>query len=160
MLKITVLSVGKIKEKFYTEAVKEYSKRLGGYSKLDIVEVKDVSTKEGCSEAEKQLILDREKENIFARLPKDAYCIALDIGGDTFDSEGFADFISGRMESGDSHICFIIGGSLGLSQEVLSCCKKRISFSKMTFPHQLMRVILLEQIYRAFRIINNQPYHK
>lgn len=160
MLKITILSVGKIKEKFYTEAIKEYSKRLGAYVKLDIVEVKDVSTKEHCSEAEKQLVLSKEKENLLARLPKDSYCIALDIKGESMCSEEFAGFFAKQMDSGVSHICLIIGGSLGLSEEILSVCKKKISFSAMTFPHQLMRVILLEQIYRAFRIINNQPYHK
>ena len=152
-MKITIICVGKIKEKFYTEAVKEYSKRLSRYCSLNIIEVADEKTKEQASETEITLVKKKEGERILKALHEDGYVIALAINGTQPDSIGLAEKIEKLGLSGISHVYFIIGGSLGLSDEVLS-------FSKMTFPHQLMRVILLEQIYRSCRIIHHEPYHK
>ena len=159
-MKITILCVGKIKEKFYREAISEYSKRLSKYSSLDIVEVSDEKTKENLSENEKDLILNAEGERLLDKIPESAYVIALDILGKKYDSVQFSDFISENMNRGNSHFVFVIGGSLGLSAKVKKRANASISFSDMTFPHQLMRVILLEQVYRGFRIMRNEPYHK
>lgn len=159
-MKITIICVGKIKEKFYTEAVKEYSKRLSRYCSLNIIEVADEKTKEQASETEITLIKKKEGERILKALHEDGYVIALAINGTQSDSIGLAEKIEKLGLSGISHVYFIIGGSLGLSDEVLSRADEQLSFSKMTFPHQLMRVILLEQIYRSCRIIHHEPYHK
>ena len=159
-MKITIICVGKIKEKFYTEAVKEYSKRLSRYCSLNIIEVADEKTKEQASETEITLVKKKEGERILKALHEDGYVIALAINGTQSDSIGLAEKIEKLGLSGISHVYFIIGGSLGLSDEVLSRADEQLSFSKMTFPHQLMRVILLEQIYRSYRIIHNEPYHK
>ncbi|MCI6242807.1 MAG: 23S rRNA (pseudouridine(1915)-N(3))-methyltransferase RlmH [Lachnospiraceae bacterium] len=159
-MKITIICVGKIKEKFYTEAVKEYSKRLSRYCSLNIIEVADEKTKEQASETEITLVKKKEGERILKALHEDGYVIALAINGTQSDSIGLAEKIEKLGLSGISHVYFIIGGSLGLSDEVLSRADEQLSFSKMTFPHQLMRVILLEQIYRSCRIIHHEPYHK
>lgn len=159
-MKITIICVGKIKEKFYTEAVKEYSKRLSRYCSLNIIEVADEKTKEQASETEITLIKKKEGERILKSIHEDGYVIALAINGTQSDSIGLAEKIEKLGLSGISHVYFIIGGSLGLSDEVLSRADEQLSFSKMTFPHQLMRVILLEQIYRSCRIIHHEPYHK
>ena len=159
-MKITIICVGKIKEKFYTEAVKEYSKRLSRYCSLNIIEVADEKTKEQASETEIILVKKKEGERILKALHEDGYVIALAINGTQSDSIGLAEKIEKLGLSGISHVYFIIGGSLGLSDEVLSRADEQLSFSKMTFPHQLMRVILLEQIYRSCRIIHHEPYHK
>ena len=159
-MKITIICVGKIKEKFYTEAVKEYSKRLSRYCSLNIIEVADEKTKEQASETEITLVKKKEGERILKALHEDGYVIALAINGTQSDSIGLAEKIEKLGLSGISHVYFIIGGSLGLSDEVLSRADEQLSFSKMTFPHQLMRVILLEQIYRSYRIMNHEPYHK
>ena len=159
-MKITIICVGKIKEKFYTEAVKEYSKRLSRYCSLNIIEVADEKTKEQASETEITLVKKKEGERILKALHEDGYVIALAINGTQSDSIGLAEKIEKLGLSGISHVYFIIGGSLGLSDEVLSRADEQLSFSKMTFPHQLMRVILLEQIYRSCRIIHHGPYHK
>ena len=158
-MKITIICVGKIKEKFYTEAVKEYSKRLSRYCSLNIIEVADEKTKEQASETEITLVKKKEGERILKALHEDGYVIALAINGTQSDSIGLAEKIEKLGLSGISHVYFIIGGSLGLSDEVLSRADEQLSFSKMTFPHQLMRVILLEQIYRSCRIIHHEPYH-
>ena len=142
-MKISVLTVGKIKEKFYTEAINEYSKRLSRYCKLEIVQVPDEKTVENCSEIEADIVKQKEGERLLKHIPENAYVITLEIQGKQLDSVEMAKKINQLGIQGNSHIVFVIGG-----------------FSKMTFPHQLMRVILLEQIYRSFRIINNQPYHK
>ena len=159
-MKITIICVGKIKEKFYTQAVKEYSKRLSRYCSLNIIEVADEKTKEQASETEITLVKKKEGERILKALHEDGYVIALAINGTQSDSIGLAEKIEKLGLSGISHVYFIIGGSLGLSDEVLSRADEQLSFSKMTFPHQLMRVILLEQIYRSCRIIHHEPYHK
>ncbi len=158
-MKITIICVGKIKEKFYRQAIEEYAKRLSRYISLEIVEVADEKAPQTLSPAEEEIVKNKEGERILSKL-KDGYNVALAIEGKTFASEGFADLIAKKSIEGISHINFIIGGSLGLSPEVMKRADLSLSFSEMTFPHQLMRVILLEQIYRSFRIINNEPYHK
>lgn len=160
MIKITLITVGKIKEKFYVEALKEYSKRLSRYCKLEIIEVADEMTPDGASAAVEDQIRQREGERILKHFKTGMYVIALAIDGNMSDSVQFGRHIEKLGTAGNGNIAFIIGGSLGLSKEVLSASDEKLSFSKMTFPHQLMRVILLEQIYRGFRIINNEPYHK
>ncbi len=159
-MKITILTVGKIKERFYAEAVAEYCKRLSKYCRLEILEVADEKTPDKASPAEEKQIKEREGERLLKKIPESAYVLALAVEGKTLDSVAFA----GRMESlgiqGQSHLIFVIGGSLGLDERILSRADEKISFSAMTFPHQLMRVILLEQIYRGYRIIHHEPYHK
>lgn len=158
--KMTIISVGKIKEAFYQDAVAEYSKRLSAYCKLEIKELPDEKTPESASVETEKLIKEKEGGRILKAMDARAYSIALAIEGEKYDSPGFAGYLEKLTVSGNSHIQFIIGGSLGLSQTVLDRVDKKISFSDMTFPHQLMRVILLEQIYRGFRINNHEPYHK
>ena len=159
-MKITVVTVGKIKEKYFTDAIAEYSKRLSRYCKLEIVQVADGKTPDGASEALEIQIKDKEGERILANIKDGSYVVALAIDGQMLDSEQLADKMEKWGVSGISQIVFVIGGSLGLSKAVLNRADYKLSFSKMTFPHQLMRVILLEQIYRGFRIIANEPYHK
>lgn len=159
-MKITVLAVGKVKERFYREALEEYAKRLGRYCKLTIIEVEDEKTEENVSESQIGLIKEKEGKRLLRHLPQDAWRIALAIDGKKLDSVAFSQKIEKLGVSGKSHIAFIIGGSLGLHDDVLRAADEKISFSDMTFPHQLMRVILLEQIYRGYRIANNEPYHK
>lgn len=159
-MKISIICVGKIKEKFFRSAIDEYSKRLSRYCKLEIVEVADEKTPDNASEHEVELIKDKEGERILKSLRKDGTIIALAIDGKMLSSEELADKIQRLGIGGESHIQFIIGGSLGLSDKVSKEADMLLSFSKMTFPHQLMRVVLLEQIYRSYRIIQNEPYHK
>lgn len=159
-MKITVVAVGKIKERFFEDAVKEYEKRLGRYCKLEIVQVADEKTPDGAGEALERQIKEREGERILAQIKDGAYVIALAIEGKMLDSEELAEKLGQLAVGGVSHLAFVIGGSLGLSEAVLARADYRLSFSRMTFPHQLMRVILLEQIYRGYRIINGEPYHK
>ncbi len=159
-MKIRVICVGKIKEKFYRMAIDEYIKRLGRYCKPEIIEVADEKTPDNASTHEVELIKDKEGERILKNIRKDGAVIALAIEGKMLSSEQLADKISQLGVKGESHIQFIIGGSLGLSEKVLKEADMLLSFSKMTFPHQLMRVILLEQIYRSYRIIQGEPYHK
>lgn len=159
-MKITLITVGKIKEKYFTDAIAEYAKRLSRYTKLEIVEVPDEKTPDGVSETLENQIKDKEGEKILSKISDGAYVVALAIEGKMLDSEELADKMEKWNVSGISYVVFIIGGSLGLSQKVLNRADFKLSFSKMTFPHQLMRVILLEQIYRSFRIRNNEPYHK
>ncbi len=159
-MKITIVTVGKIKEKFYTDAIAEYTKRLSRYCRLEIIQVADEKTPDKASETEERLIKEKEGERILAQIRDNAYVIALAIEGQMLDSEQLARKIEQLGISGQSQIVLIIGGSLGLSDAVLKRADYKLSFSKMTFPHQLMRVILLEQVYRAYRIINKEPYHK
>lgn len=159
-MKITLITVGKIKEKYFADAIKEYAKRLSRYCKLEILELADEKTPDGASEAEEMQIKTKEGERILKSVKDNAYVFALAIQGKKMSSEDFADTINRLGIGGDSHLMFIIGGSLGLDDRVLKRADRLISFSDMTFPHQLMRVILLEQIYRAYRIIQNEPYHK
>ncbi|MCB6610439.1 23S rRNA (pseudouridine(1915)-N(3))-methyltransferase RlmH [[Clostridium] symbiosum] len=159
-MKITLITVGKIKEKYLEDAIAEYSKRLSRYCKLEIVQVADEKTPDRASEVMEEQIKDKEGEKILSHVKDGAYVIALAIDGRMVSSEELAELIDGLGVRGESHLQFIIGGSLGLSKKVLSRVDYKLSFSKMTFPHQLMRVILLEQIYRSYRIINGEPYHK
>ncbi len=159
-MNITVLCVGKIKEGYFSDAVREYSKRLSRYCKLEIIEVPDEKTPDGASEAEEDKIRETEGKRLLKHMKPDAYRIALAIDGAMQDSVAFSREIERIGVRGYGQIQFLIGGSLGMSPEVLSQADAKLSFSKMTFPHQLMRVILLEQIYRAFRILANEPYHK
>ena len=159
-MRVTVLAVGKIKEAYLRDAVKEYSKRLGKYCRLQIIEVADEKTPDLLRGGERELILKKEGERLLQHLPKDAYLVTLELTGRQLTSEEFSGKISGLAVHGISHMVFVIGGSLGLGKDVLARSDFALSFSKMTYPHQLMRVILLEQIYRAYRIANGEPYHK
>lgn len=159
-MKITCVVVGKIKEKYFTDAIKEYSKRLSRYCKLEIVELADEKTPDGASEAEEVAIREKEGERILKALKDDAYVIALAIEGKMLDSVELSQKIDRLGVSGTSHIAFVIGGSLGLAPAVMKRADYALSFSRMTFPHQLMRVVLLEQLYRSYRIMKNEPYHK
>lgn len=160
MVKITLITVGKIKEKYLKDAISEYSKRLSRYCKLEIIEVADEKTPEQSSEAADNVIRDKEGERILKHIRDDMYVITLEIAGKMLTSEEFAKKVEMLGVQGVSSIALIIGGSIGLGKEVLKRSDYALSFSKMTFPHQLMRVILLEQVYRAYRIINGEPYHK
>ena len=159
-MKITCVVVGKIKEKYFTDAIKEYSKRLSRYCKLEILELADEKTPDGASEAEELAIREKEGERILKALKDDAYVIALAIEGKMLDSVELSKKIESLGISGTSHIAFVIGGSLGLAPAVMKRADYALSFSRMTFPHQLMRVVLLEQLYRSYRILKNEPYHK
>lgn len=159
-MKITLITVGKIKEKYLKDAIAEYSKRLSKYCKLEVTEVADEKTPDQASENVEQQIRKKEGERILRYVKEDAYVITLEIGGTMLDSVAFAKKIETLGVQGKSHIIFIIGGSIGLGEDVLKRSDYGLSFSKMTFPHQLMRVILLEQVYRSYRIIEGAPYHK
>ena len=159
-MNITLICVGKCREKYWSDAVSEYQKRLSRYAKLEIIEVRDEKTPEEASAREEDLIRNTEGERILAKIPENAYLICTAIDGRTYDSVGMSGEISSLMVRGESHLVFVIGGSIGLSEAVLKKADERWSFSKLTFPHQLMRVILLEQLYRSFRIMNHEPYHK
>lgn len=158
-MKITIACVGKIKEKYFTDAIKEYSKRLSKYVDLVITEVPDEKAPENMSNAQMVKVKEIEGERLL-KVVKDSFVVALAIDGEKLTSERFSEFVSDKMVRGISHITFVIGGSLGLCDEVLKRADYKLSFSDMTFPHQLMRVVLLEQIYRAYRIMKNEPYHK
>lgn len=160
MLSVTIVAVGKIKEDFYRSAVSEYAKRLSAYCHFDVIEVKDEKTPENPTETEKRIILEREGKRILDKIPKGTKVIALCIEGKQLSSEELADTLSNLSLSGVSRVVFVIGGSMGLSDEVKNLASIRLSFSKMTFPHMLMRVILAEQIYRGFTIIEGKTYHK
>ncbi len=160
VMNINIICVGKIKEKFFRDAIEEYSKRLSKYSVIKVIEVSDEKTAENASDTEIQIIKDKEGERILKHISERDYVIALAILGKQMDSVEFSNYIENLGINGKSTISFIIGGSLGLSDMVLKRADYQISFSKMTFPHQLMRVVLLEQIYRAMRIMKNEPYHK
>lgn len=159
-MKITIVTVGKIKEKYLKDAIAEYSKRLSKYCKLEIIEVADEKTPDNASAVVEEQIRSKEAERILKYIKEDAYVITLEIHGKQLTSEELADKIEKLGVQGTSHIMLIIGGSIGLGEEVLRRSDFALSFSKMTFPHQLMRVILLEQIYRSYRIISGEPYHK
>lgn len=159
-MNITLVTVGKIKEKYYRDAIAEYQKRLTRYCKLDIVEVADEKTPDKASEIMEEQIKQKEAERILKYIKEDAHCIALAIEGKKMDSVAFSKKIEQYGIMGKSNLVFVIGGSLGLHDSVLKRADEKLSFSDMTFPHQLMRVILLEQVYRCYRIINGEPYHK
>ncbi|MDM8236705.1 23S rRNA (pseudouridine(1915)-N(3))-methyltransferase RlmH [[Ruminococcus] torques] len=159
-MKISVIAVGKIKEKYLKDAVTEYSKRLSRYCKLEIIEAADEKTPDHASVAVEDTIRAKEGERLLKHIRDDMYVITLEIGGKMLTSEEFAEKIETLGVQGKSSIAFVIGGSIGLGEEVLKRSDFALSFSKMTFPHQLMRVVLLEQVYRGYRIVNGEPYHK
>ena len=159
-MKITLITVGKIKEKYLKDAIAEYSKRLSRYCKLEIIEVADEKTLDQASETVEEGIRTKEGERILKHIKDDMYVVTLEISGKMLSSEELAEKINSLGLAGKSSIAFVIGGSIGLGKEVLSRSDYALSFSKMTFPHQLMRVILLEQVYRSYRIISGSPYHK
>lgn len=159
-MNIDIVCVGKIKENYLKDAISEYSKRLSRYCKLKVIEVADEKTPDGQSELLDEKIRNLEGDRILKAVKNNSYVILCDLGGKMPDSVELSKYIDDLGVNGISDICFIIGGSLGVSNEVKNRADYKLCFSKMTFPHQLMRVILLEQIYRAYRIINNEPYHK
>lgn len=160
MLQIRIIAVGKIREKYLQDGIKEYLKRLGGYLKIQIEEISDEPCPEKGSEAEEAKVKRKEGDKILKAIAPQDYVILLDIGGEQLDSVSLAEFIEDKALQGQSSLVFVIGGSLGVSAEVRSRADYKWSFSKLTFPHQLMRMILLEQIYRACRISKGEPYHK
>ena len=159
-MRITCITVGKLKEKFYQDAVAEYAKRLSKYCSLTLVEVADEKAPETLSDKEMELIKDKEGERILGKIKDSQYVITLEIAGKHLTSEDFSDKLAALGLEGNSDVVFVIGGSLGLSDLVLKRSNFALSFSKMTFPHQLMKVVLLEQVYRGFRIMKGEPYHK
>jgi 23S rRNA (pseudouridine1915-N3)-methyltransferase len=157
---ISIITVGKLKEKYLKQGIDEYLKRLSAYAKIEIIEVPDEKAPEELSETEMLQVKQKEGERILSKVNPDAHVIALAIEGKLKTSEELADGLDKLATYGKSKVAFIIGGSLGLSQEVLQRANEKLSFSKMTFPHQLMRLILVEQVYRAYRINRGEPYHK
>jgi len=159
-MNINIIAVGKIKEKYIQMGIDEFKKRLYRYCSLNIIEVSDEKAPESLSDKEMEIVKQKEGERILSKIPLNSYVIALAIEGKSLSSEEFSEKIQSIMIDGINNITFIIGGSLGLSKEVLNKSHFKLSFSKMTFPHQLMRLILLEQIYRGFKIMKGEPYHK
>ncbi len=159
-MRISVVCVGKIKEKYLKLGIDEFSKRLSKYCKLEVIELDDEKAPENLSDKEMMMIKEKEGKKILSKIKDNSHVIALAIDGKNLSSEELADTIDNLGVRGTSHIVFVIGGSLGLSDDVIRRANYKLSFSKMTFPHQLMRLILLEQVYRAYRINNGEPYHK
>lgn len=157
---ISIICIGKLKEKYWTGAVLEYMKRLANYCTVEISEIKEAKLPDNAGEAEEKAVLEKEGSAILARLKKDSYIITLEINGAALSSEKLAEKIQTLALKGRSKVTFVIGGSLGLAREVSDIADFKLSFSAMTFPHQMMRVILLEQIYRSFKIIRKETYHK
>lgn len=159
-MKITILAVGKLKEKYWKQAIAEYEKRLGAYSKIEMIEVPDEKAPETMSDKEIEQIKEKEGQRLLAKIKPQATVITLEIQGKMLSSEGLAKELQQRMTQGQSDFVFVIGGSNGLHQDVLNRSNYALSFSKMTFPHQMMRVVLIEQVYRAFKIMRGEAYHK
>jgi len=159
-MEITIIAVGKIKEKYLKEGIAEYLKRLSPYARLTVIEIDDENAPEYLSPAEAEKVVKKEGERILTKIPPSSFVIALDLKGKNLSSEELASFISEKSLYGKSRLTFLIGGSLGLSTEVLERADFKLSFGRMTYPHQLMRLILLEQIYRVYKIIRGEPYHK
>ena len=159
-MNITIVTVGKLKEKYLKMGIEEFSKRLGAYAKINLVEVADEKAPESLSDADMEIVKKKEAERIMAKIGSDTYVIALAIEGKMKTSEELAADLESLMTYGRSKVAFVIGGSLGLHDSVIKRADELLSFSKMTFPHQMMKLILLEQVYRAFRIMKGEPYHK
>lgn len=159
-MKITIIAVGKLKEKYWKQAIAEYEKRLSAYTKIDIIEVPDEKASETMSDKEIEQVKEKEGQRILAKVKPQSTVITLEIQGKMLSSEGLAKELDQRMTQGASDFTFIIGGSNGLHQDVMKRSNFALSFSKMTFPHQMMRVVLLEQVYRAFKINRGEAYHK
>jgi 23S rRNA (pseudouridine1915-N3)-methyltransferase len=159
-LNIQIIAVGKLKEKYLLDGIKEYTKRLGPYAKVNLIEVADEKAPENLSASEELQVKQREGERILAQIKPDTYVIAMAIDGAMWSSEELSSQLEQLATYGRSHISFVIGGSLGLSSDLLKRADARLSFGRITFPHQLMRLVLVEQVYRAFRIMRGEPYHK
>lgn len=159
-MNINIIAVGRIKEKHMKEAINEFSKRLSRYIKLNIIELADEKAPEKLSKKEKDKVMEKEGKKIISKVPKNSFVFTLEIEGKELSSEFFSKKLEDLMVGGRSNVSFIIGGSLGLSEEVKAISDFKLSFSKMTFPHQLMRLILLEQVYRSFKIMKGETYHK
>ncbi len=159
-MKITILAVGKLKEKYWKQAISEYEKRLSAYSKIEIIEVPDEKAPENMSDKEIEQVKEKEGQRLLAKIKPQATVITLEIQGKMLSSEGLAEEMQRRMTQGQSDFVFVIGGSNGLHENVLQRSNYALSFSKMTFPHQMMRVVLIEQVYRAFKIMRGEAYHK
>lgn len=159
-MKITIIGPGKLKEKYLKDGISEFSKRLTPYTKLEIIEVKDEKCPENLSHADMEIVKKKEAESILSKVDDSSYIVTLELEGKQLTSEELSKKIESITINGYSHITFIIGGSLGLHQSVRERSHFKLCFSKMTFPHQLMKLILIEQIYRSFRIMRNEPYHK
>lgn len=159
-MNITIIAVGRVKEKYIQDGIKEFSKRLSRYCIIKIIEVEDEKAPEDLSSKEMKIIKRKEGERIISKIPQNSFIISLEIMGKHISSVELSEKMETLMNDGTNHMTFIIGGSLGLADEVIKKSHYRLSFSKMTFPHQLMRLILMEQIYRSFRIIKGEPYHK
>lgn len=157
---ITVVCIGKLKESYWVAAIAEYSKRLTRYCSLEIIELKEEKLPDNAKQAEEEQVKVAEGERILKKIPDPAYVVTLEIQGKELSSEALASKLDALSQSGRSDLVFVIGGSLGISDAVKARADFKLSFSKMTFPHQMMRVILLEQIYRGFKILKNEPYHK
>jgi len=160
MIAVTLLCVGKLKEGYLRDGVAEYQKRLAKFCAFEILEVPDLKIPDEPSDAEAAKVLGSEGAAILARIPKSAMVVALAVEGGTLSSPGFAELIDAAASRGSSHLCFVIGGSLGLSEAVKRAADRLLSFSALTFPHQLMRLLFVEQLYRAFTILHHQTYHK
>ncbi|MDO5695240.1 MAG: 23S rRNA (pseudouridine(1915)-N(3))-methyltransferase RlmH [Eubacteriales bacterium] len=159
-MQIRIIAAGKLRERHFREGVAEYVKRLGPYTRIEVMEVADEAIPQNASVAQASAARKKEGARMLEKIGKRDYVVALAVGGRRFSSEAFADFLDARMQNGDVIVTFVIGGSTGLSTELMARANISLSFSEMTFPHQLMRVILTEQIYRAFKIIHHEPYHK
>ncbi|WP_270572881.1 23S rRNA (pseudouridine(1915)-N(3))-methyltransferase RlmH [Bacillus glycinifermentans] len=159
-MNISIVAIGKLKEKYLKQGIDEYIKRLSAYAKVDIIELPDEKAPENLSDQDMKIVKDKEGDRILSKISPDAHVIALAIEGKMKSSEELADNMDRLATYGKSKVTFVIGGSLGLSNAVLKRADEKLSFSRMTFPHQLMRLVLLEQVYRAFRINRGEPYHK
>ncbi|MGG1572834.1 23S rRNA (pseudouridine(1915)-N(3))-methyltransferase RlmH [Fictibacillus sp. NRS-1165] len=159
-MNILVVTVGKLKEKYLKMGIDEYVKRLGPYAKIEIIEVADEKAPENLSDQEMQMVKKAEGDRILAKIPQDAHVVAMAIEGKLVSSEDLAKNLDELATYGKSKVAFVIGGSLGLSEEVMKRANEKISFGRITYPHQLMKLVLVEQIYRAFRINRGEPYHK
>lgn len=157
---IKLIACGRMKEKWMQEGAGEYLKRIQGYDKIEMIEVADEKAPESNSDAENQQVKKKEGERLLSRIKPDEYVILLDLAGHSIDSVQLSEKIQGLYTQGKSRIDFVIGGSLGVSEELIARANDRWCISKNTFPHQLCRIIVLEQIYRAFRILHHEPYHK
>ena len=160
MLHINILCIGKVKETFFRDAINEYSKRLSKYCVLKIQELPDEKVPLKLNDKISYSIKDKESKAIISSISKDSYIICLDLNGKQYSSEDFANHLNNISLNIKSNITFIIGGTLGISQNLLNICNEKICFSKMTFPHQLIRVFLLEQLFRSFKILNGETYHR
>lgn len=159
-MKITIAAVGKLKERYLKDGIAEYTKRLSKFADIELIEVDDEHAPENLSQAQEAQVKHKEAERLLKRIKEGSYIILLDLAGEQANSEAFAARLENIMLSGSSHITFVIGGSLGLDQSLINAAGYRLCLSKMTFPHQLARLILLEQVYRAFKIMKGEPYHK